>query len=352
MAYLSIGSKTTGVRNLRTTVVSLGEGDAVIPATVNQSEADNTWVCSPHTTYVRYAVEELRRFGHPWISRPLQAVCEVLGHYLWRSRIDDAVAINNWLLSTNLYPALDTRVLRGWLDEATDRWPGHAIWFRSLNNRYTADWLEAVVNSGGDLIPSRQVYLYDRIERDARRPRDLARDFALLEGTDLQPSPASEWTPRDFDRAAALYGMLYLEKYSRLNPEYTSEFLRDWHAAGLLRLGGFRDHTKELQAVLGTFEMNDNITAPIVGYNITLPQDLGLYRLLMASVYQRAAHTGARINLSAGAADFKRSRGGIAAMEYSAVFSRHLPTRRRRALRILGTLTRRIGEPIMKRFEL
>jgi hypothetical protein len=350
-AYLSIGSQRAGVRNLRTTVVSLGEGDGIIPATVNHSEADNTWVCSPHTTYVRYAVEELRRFGHPWISRPLQVLCGALGHYLWRARIDDAVAVNNWLLSTNLYPAFDPQALRRWLTEATERWPAHAIWFRSLNNRYAADWLKAVVDAGCELIPSRQVYLYDRIER-ARRPRDLARDFTLLETTALQPSAAAEWTPQDFDRAAGLYGLLYLDKYSRLNPEYTSEFLHSWHVAGLLRLVGFRDHTRELQAVLGTFELDGTITAPIVGYNTTMPQDLGLYRLLMASVYQRAAETGSRINLSAGAADFKRSRGGIAAMEYSAVFARHLPASRRRALRMLGTLTRRIGEPLMKRFEL
>ena len=350
-AYLSLGSQRAGVRNLRTTVVSLGQGDSLVPATVNHSEPDNTWVCSPHTTYVRYAVEELRRFGHPWISRPLQALCGALGLYLWRARIDDAVAVNNWLLSTNLYPALDPRALRAWLAEATSRWPAHAIWFRSLNSRYTADWLEAVVDAGCELIPSRQVYLYDRIER-ARRPRDLARDFALLDRTALRSSEASEWTSRDFDRAAGLYGMLYLEKYSRLNPQYTSEFLRSWHTAGLLNLTGFRDDTNELQAALGTFEFNDTLTAPIVGYNTALPQDLGLYRLLMASVYQRAASTRARINLSAGAADFKRSRGGIAAMEYSAVFTRHLPTARRRALRVLGTLTRRVGEPIMKRFEL
>jgi hypothetical protein len=351
-AYLSIDPRRAGARNLQTTVVSLGEGESRIPATVNQGEPGNAWVCSPHTTYVRYAIEELRRFGHPWISKPLQALCSGLGRYLWRTRVDDAVAVNNWLLSTNIYPVLDIGALRGWLTEAADRWPGHAIWFRSLNNRYAADWLKALVDAGCELIPSRQVYLYDRIDRDARHPRDLHRDFRLLDGTSLRPSGAAEWSSRDFDRGAKLYGLLYLEKYSKLNPDYTSEFLRAWHEAGLLRLVGWRDDAQELQAVLGTFEINDTLTAPIVGYNTSLPQELGLYRLLMATVYQHAAQTGLRINLSAGAADFKRSRGGIAAMEYSAVFARHLPPRRRRALRVLGALTRHIGEPLMKRFEL
>jgi len=351
-AFLAIDPRRSGARNLHTEVVALGEGDFVIPATVNHSEADNAWVCSPHTTYVRYATEELRRFGHPWISRPLEKLCNALGGYLWRARIDDAVAINNWLLSTNVYPVLEPRALRGWLTEARERWPNHAIWFRSLNDRYAADWLKALRDAGCELIPSRQIYLYDRIDRDARRPRDLARDFRLLDESPLRPSPAIEWSANDFERAAQLYGKLYLEKYSKLNPAYTSEFLRAWHEAGLFELTGFRDDTGELQAVLGTFELTETITAPIVGYNTDLPQELGLYRMLMASVFQLAARDSRRINLSAGAADFKRSRGGIAAMEYSAVFIDHLPARRRRPLRSLGLLTRRIGEPIIKRFEL
>jgi hypothetical protein len=351
-AYLSLDARRAGVRNIRTTVVSLGDGDTLIPATVNHCEDDNAWVCSPHTTYVRYAMEELRRFGKPWIGTPLRMLCRSLGRYLWRARIDDAVAVNNWLLSTNVYPAFDPRALRRWLTEAVDRWPGHAVWFRSLNERYVAEWLKAAADAGGELIPSRQVYLFDRIDRDARRPRDLHRDFRLLDETALQPSPALEWTAGDFDRAAQLYGKLYLEKYSRLNPDYTAEFLGAWHRAGLLRLTGFRDDTHELQAVLGTFELTDTITAPIVGYNTDLPQELGLYRLLMASVCQLAASSGRRINLSAGAAHFKRSRGGIAAMEYSVVFAGHLPAHQRRALRLLASITRRVGEPIMRRFEL
>ena len=87
-------------------------------------------------------------------------------------------------------------------------------------------------------------------------------------------------------------------------------------------------------------------------YNTSLPQRLGLYRLLMATVYERAARLRQRINLSAGAARFKRLRGGIGTMEYSAVYVRHLPKNRRRAVAVLGALTRRIGEPIMRRFEL
>jgi len=98
--------------------------------------------------------------------------------------------------------------------------------------------------------------------------------------------------------------------------------------------------------------LGGTVTAPIVGYDTHLPQRLGLYRLLMATVYDRAADLGCRINLSAGAAGFKRLRGGLGVIEFSAVYSRHLPQPQRRALDLLAGVTRHIGEPLMRRFEL
>jgi hypothetical protein len=340
------------VRGLSTQVDIVGRGDAVLPVTVNASEPGNTWVCSPHTTYVRYAREELGRFGHPLLTRPLQALCAMLGGWFWRARIDHAVALNNWLLSTNVYPRLDCRALRGWRDEALERWPDRALWFRSLNQRHTSDWLAALRDLGFELIPSRQVYLFEGVQRHARRPRDLPRDFALLDARRGDVSPADEWTAADFDRAAQLYALLYLDKYSRLNPDYGADFLRAWHAARLLDLRGYRDAGGRLEAVVGTFALGDTVTAPIVGYDTTQPQERGLYRLLMAGVLDQVAASGARLNLSAGAAGFKRARGGRPALEYSAVYHAHLPPSRRRALRLLGALARGIGAPLMQRFEL
>ena len=341
-----------GIPNLATTVAWVGEDAQRLPVSVNASEPQDTWVCSPHTAYVRYALEELQRFGHPLLTRPLTALCRVLGRYLWRARLDHAVALNNWLLSTNLYPGLDVQALGRWQREALDRWPDRALWFRSLNTRYTAPWIEALTQAGFTLIPSRQVYLYDRIDRQATHPANLRRDLQLLAASPLVSSDAADWTDADFARAAQLYALLYLEKYSALNPAYSAGFLQSWQRAGLLELRGYRDAAGELQAIIGLFALGGTVTAPIVGYDTHLPQRLGLYRLLMATVYDRAADLGCRINLSAGAAGFKRLRGGVGVIEFSAVYSRHLPQSRRRALAVLTGVTRHIGEPLMRRFEL
>ena len=351
--YLRHGQVSAdAIGNLRTEVSYIGVGDYRMPVTVNSSEPHNTWICSPHTAYARYAIEELERFGHSMLTRPLGALCHFAGRYLWNSRIDDAVAVNNWLLSTNLYPPSDRATLRNWIGEATQRWPMHAIWFRSLNPRYTRDWIREVIDAGCVLIPSRQVYLFDRITLGDRHPQNLWRDIRLLKTSQLEMSPSHYWSSLDFERAADLYGQLYLTKYSSLNPAYSAAFLRIWSEAGLLDLNGLRDGAGILQAVIGTFSSGDTITAPIVGYNTAEPQRRGLYRLLMASVFRSAALTGRRINLSAGAAEFKRLRGGIGTIESSAVYVRHLPKSRQRSLTILSFLARRIGEPFMRRFEL
>jgi hypothetical protein len=76
-----------------------------------------------------------------------------------------------------------------------------------------------------------------------------------------------------------------------------------------------------------------------------------LYRLLMAAVFELAAASGQRINLSAGAAQFKRLRGGIASIEYSAVYARHLPRYRQCAIRLLSRLATTLGEPLMRHFQ-
>ena len=119
-----------------------------------------------------------------------------------------------------------------------------------------------------------------------------------------------------------------------------------------MKFDGFRSDTGELQAAVGIFQQGNTLTAPIVGYNTMLPQSLGLYRLLMSSVFDQARGCGGRVNLSAGAAHFKRLRGGVPAIEYSAVLTNHLPAKTRKAIRMLQWTTNSIGVPIMERFKL
>ncbi|WEN16354.1 hypothetical protein PY254_06715 [Rhodanobacter sp. AS-Z3] len=340
------------IANVQTAIDALDVGGVLFPVSVNDAEPDNAWICSPLTTYARYAAEEIDRLGQPWLTTPLRWLAGGMGRWLQRARIDRAVAINNWLVSTNVYPQLRDVALDQVLDAATTRWPTHALWFRSLNTVHHADWLDALSQRGFTLVPSRQVYLFSDVAALAHQHADLKRDLVLLHRAAHQHAVCTQFTDEDFRRIAKLYAELYIDKYSGLNPHYEWTLIKAWSLAGLLQLKGIRDEDGVLQGIVGLFRFGNLLTSPIVGYNTALPLKLGLYRMLAAAVMKQAIDDDCLVNLSAGVAHFKRQRGGQPAIEYSAVLSRHLPGRTRRAIGTLGAVTRHIGVPIMQRYKL
>lgn len=342
----------TLVPNLHARIETLGSTAGELPVTVHDGRAGDAWVCSPRTTYADYAAEESARYLPGWAALPSLRMIASLGHLLQWSGIDRAVSINNWLLSTNLYPALALVDPTSLVQHAVARWPGHTLWFRSLNAHDNADWLAALQAAGCQLVTSRQVYLYDDFDTLIGRHGNLKADLALLRKTPLRHCGDQDIAEADYARIAELYALLYIGKHSRFNPIYGAEFLRRWHRAGLLTFEGFRADDDRLACVVGLFRQGRTATAPIVGYDTARPQKTGLYRLATACAYRACLEHGWRLNFSAGAAGFKRLRGGVATIEYSAVYARHLPRRTRMAVAALSTLSCRLGPPLLRRFRL
>jgi hypothetical protein len=124
------------------------------------------------------------------------------------------------------------------------------------------------------------------------------------------------------------------------------------HRAGVLELEGLRTPEGQLVAVGGRFQYGHTLTQPVLGYDTTRPQSEGLYRLITAMAQRDAAARRLLFNMSAGAAGFKRNRCAVPAIEYSAVYTDHLPWRRRWATYLVAKLLSGIGVPVLKRFEL
>lgn len=342
----------TFAANLSAKVETLQAGEATMPVTISDGSFGDSWVCSPRATYAECAAEEAARYFPAWMARGSRGLSRGIGDWLTGVGIDRVAAINNWLLSTNLYPPLQTVPLATMIEAARERWPEHAIWFRSLNTVDNADWIAALGELGFQLVVSRQVYLYQDLAALSTRHADLKRDLRLLGRTSLRRVRDDGITGKDYARIARLYELLYMEKYSRFNPHYSAEFMRSWHEAGLLEFHGFRDASGILQCVVGLFRQGTTFTSPIVGYDTSLPQQLGLYRLLTACAYEATMEKGCRLNFSAGAAQFKRLRGGTPAIEYSAVYARHLPRNLRTAIGALSLATRRVGAPLLSKYKL
>ncbi|MDU5144244.1 MAG: GNAT family N-acetyltransferase [Paenibacillus dendritiformis] len=344
------------IRNANTRLMALSVDGMVLPVTAGDGEyGDNTFVCSPYTHYVRYAREELDRLP----SRPLRAALSVLlngiGAGLRAARFDACVMVNNWLLSTNLYPErLTESHMRVIVATLKRQYPGHAIMLRSLTSSLHGPLLEGCRREGACLVPSRQIYLLrpaDPAWQNAKARWLLKRDYALIERHGYTIDGPGQIGESDVPRIEELYGKLYLEKYSRYNPDFSREFIRLALRDGILQLHGLRKDGR-LDAVLGFFCRDGIMTTPLFGYDTALPQRLGLYRMLSAALLELARENGHLLHESAGAAQFKRNRGARADIEYSAVFCDHLPIGTRLAWRSLAGLLTRVGIPVMRKYKL
>jgi hypothetical protein len=294
--------------------------------------------------------------NRPWVSWPAKRLINLVGRRLIAARIDRLVQVNNWLLSTNLYPCawdgLDLGEVKRFM---VDSFPDHAIAFRSLNRFSNGVLIDRLKSMGFVAIPSRQVYIFDA--RDGDKSNFLRRhntriDAKLLQNTSYDSVDGDALSPNDYSRLEHLYNQLYLEKYSPLNPQFKAEWLRCGQADGWLQLRILRTAENRIDGVVGWFSNEKVLTAPIVGYDTSLPQSQGLYRLLTQMCLQESVRRRCVLNFSSGASLFKRLRGGQPEIEYSMVFVDHLNARRVRAWRLLGRVLHSVGIPIMKTFKL
>ncbi|HVY71025.1 MAG TPA: GNAT family N-acetyltransferase, partial [Verrucomicrobiae bacterium] len=93
-------------------------------------------------------------------------------------------------------------------------------------------------------------------------------------------------------------------------------------------------------------------SVPFIGYDTSLPQELGLYRVLVTMLLQRTAEEKLLLNYSSGAGDFKRRRGGEPVIEFNAIYTRHLPARRRAMFAALRELSNRVGRRFLEKNEI
>lgn len=335
--------------NLKTSPAFLRTARFELPLTVNEAEWDNSWICSPWNHYITYAAEEIARATGPLVSRISGAALRGIGAWFKRADLNRVVMVNNWLLSTNTWPQWEAEELPEMISAIVDRWPDHAIVFRSLNSKESRPFIGSLAKVGARLIPSRQIWWYEANSIAVSRSRDVRKDVSLLNRGDFEIVPGESLQDRDFQTIKALYDQLYLRKYSRHNPRYTTEWLRHLHHEKLLRFTALRAVDGKLAGVEGCLVSHETVSSPIVGYDLKAPPQLGLYRRLAVMPILEARRLGLPLNLSAGVGRYKALRGGEPVMEYLGLYVRHLPLHRRMPWRCVEELSTRLLAPYVRR---
>ena len=330
--------------NVSTSVHILDAAGTSIPFTVNDHEPDilgrNCYVVSLYSMYVNYAEEELRLVSVPApVKSILFTVIRLLALMLNIAKIDDYVMINNWILSTNLYPTSSEfcESLECITDQLSSRYPGKFLVFRSLNVEMNSSIINRLLQIGFKKLLSRQIYIYH--SKQTKRTRSLRNDMQHLKHTKYVYVAHNEFNAHDLVRCLDLYNMLYLVKYSDLNPKYSLEFFKGCYKSGMYEFHGWRSpDSLEIEGFCSTFTLHGTASNPLFGYNISLRNEEGLYRLCSLMPILRAREDNVPIHMSAGAASFKIRRGALPFMEYSMIFDQHLAWHRRAVVSLLSGL--------------
>jgi glutathione synthase/RimK-type ligase-like ATP-grasp enzyme len=339
------------VKNVQTQLMALRVSNAILPVTVNHGETANSYVVSPFSHYVTYAKEELQELGRPNLERFLEVLLDGLGALLRWGEVNKIVQVNNGFVSTNLHPNLELTEINAITDLLEKHFPDHAVAFRSVHSYRGSRLPEFLLECGYRLVPARSVLFVDTITGDFKRKADFKRDVRLLNSSGYSIRKLERPKPEELERVCELYGLLYLEKYSFQNPQFTSKFLEPGLKTGWLEIFVL-ERDDRIDGALAFYQRGDALTTPILGYDTKLPLETGLYRMLTAFLLLEAERRGLQVHASSGVAKFKRSRGASSAIEYTAVYARHLSWRRRFVWATLELLMRRVAIPLISKFGL
>jgi hypothetical protein len=335
--------------NLRSLAGLVRCGSRLWPATVHECGGELSYPCSLVTQYERYPLEELSLISSPWGRAGAWLGLRALGAILRTGAVDQTVQWSSGLLSTNLHG-------EGLLEDApfvtaalVERFPRHAILLKNIH-AYEDPTLPARLEElGYDLIVSRRIYFFDGKKAAFLSRSDVKRDANALRALNgYSIVKHKDFTAVDVPRIAELYRQLYLNKHSRLNPQYTELFVARALTEGLLEFSGLRHESGRVDAVYACFRRRGVTSTPFIGYDTSLPGEIGFYRLLVAMLLAEVSESELLLNYSSGAGAFKLRRGGEAAIEWNAVFTRHLPARRRLPYQVLKEALNRYGRRFLE----
>jgi hypothetical protein len=314
------------ISNVKTCLYIIKFKNYVLPITVNEREYDNAYVAS---NYVFVKLLKRKMKGSKclkwltWSLLGLDALMRI-------AKINKVVMVNNWFMTTSLYPKLNGEEVR-LLTEALSRiFKDHTIMWRSINDNTGKCLQDALAKNKYHLIQSREVFFFDPTDLgqlNERAKRHLRQDRQLLEKSGYRVVLGHQLEKEDFKRLIELYEMLYIERYYNGSPVFTEKFL-----INLLRVPDIKFVCLKKERIDGfcvLFKGCEEMSMAFLGHDTSLDIDVGIYRMLNILAIQESETLKITFNMSSGADNFKMWRGARRKKEFVAVYDKHLPLSRK-----------------------
>jgi len=323
-------------------------GGHALPVIVTDGAIGTSYVAAPHSAYALYPRAELDLVDLGWMRVPAGMAIAAADRLLRSLDINRAVQIDNWLLSTCLHGDWKGEGLADLRQRLAARFPGHYLLIRSVDDWSCPELTTALRADGWMLLPCRQIWVTDDLQRDWAVRKSVKNDGRKLAQSGLMVEDVARLTDADAARVAELYAMLYIAKYSTLNPQYTPGWMQLAVESGLFHLRVARECTGQIMAAVGIVARGGIATNPMMGYDTQRPQSDGLYRIASWLVGDFALRHGLRLHGSAGAGHFKQQRGARSQIDCMAIHAAHLPAARRWPLRGIAAALETLAVPQLK----
>jgi hypothetical protein len=317
--------------------------------TLTEDHRRASYVGNLLSAWVRYPVDEAQEKLSPSMRLPVSAAATALSAAMRAAHLHRAALIDNWLISTNLHPNIPATDWTQAREAAVEFWPDRPLAIRSVSAAVDPALTAHLQADGWLLVPARLIYLCNPQDPATFTRGHVRRDRKLLDRQDVEIVGPEGLTAADAAALRRCFRMVFMEKHSGLNPDFSDAYFNLCIDQRYLDLYALR-HDGHLMGVVGLLERHGWMTTPLIGYDTAQPSALGLYRRLMALLLDKARDSQVQLHYSSGAGQFKTARGGVPAMEYTALYVRHLPWRQRQAAQIFATLLQRFAEPVLRRF--
>lgn len=325
----------------------------ILPATISTHDKKNSYICSLKTAFYRYPKQETSLIRNRIERHLLRTASVPIGIFLQMLKIDRHISIGNWLQSTNLPPDLEEEELKEITQFYSEHYQDFLLTFRSVNQETHPRLFLSLKENGWQLIPARQVYLYHREDNKWKTKKIVIRERKNLLKSDLVQVNHQDLLDKDLLLIHRQYTDLFINKHSPFNPQITLEYIRKLFEKKVLEFHGLKDPKEDkLLGHFAIFQIGKIMTIPLIGYDISREKELGIYRMLFSLILMIAEDRELTLNMSSGAGNFKKLRGGKPVTEYTGVYTNHLPKISKMGKELFFSAVSKYGEGILQKNEI
>jgi len=321
-----------------------------IICTVNHKVRSNAFIVSPYAIIVKYGIDEIKHIKSKLQRTMFYGLLYGLSPLFKYGNIDKVQILNNYLYSMNFFSdkweMLDINNLE---KKAILKYPKNALMLGSINQYLNPKLYEKLCSNGWLRIARRKVFILNPKD-NWHTKRDVKKDFKLLNSTRYSYEKIDADNKEALKKAQELYNVLFLEKHSDLNIEYTAQYLQQLIQNKLLYMYMLWDNShKKYVGVLGLTHEDDLVTIPILGYDMNYVKKDALYRRLMIFALDYTQKHNALLNMGAGAENFKLTRGAKPVLDYMFVKVDHLSYTYRFVWKLIAYVSHHVYEPFLKK---